>query len=568
METEASQKEIPAAPIEDDASQEEVPAEPNEDDASQEEVPAEPNEDDASQEEVPAEPNESDAPQEENSVAPIEDDASDAPAVEASDSDEEPTPGPKKLRAFLKTFGITLSALLATLLIGYLAGCLLFTVCFYPNTKMGPLDLSWMSRSRAVATLEAAATHYQVKAEGKGLSVDLSGKDIGLTVDAEKTLRGARADIEVWTWPVRIFETHKVTNALVVAYDEGRVSKVVQDRVRVFNATATQPTNATIFFNNTVRTFQIKSEQVGTAFDQSSVEHTIRTAIIALKSFTEITDQDLLQPAVTAKDKRLDAARSAANTMIRTNLTLKMKDSVVATLGPAEIAPWVKLGSDLKVSFDDTAFAAWIEAVVAGCNTVGTERTYTRPDGKVVTVSGGSYGWKIDSDAFRESIRKSVAAGQTGVFEMPVIQEGSGFEGIGKRDWGKRYCDVDLTEQYARFYDDTGACVWESPIVSGRPSLKTPTGVFKINRWMSSPATLVGDPLPGQTEPAYRTKVSYWMPFVGGSVGLHDAVWQSSFGGNRWRTGYGSHGCVNLPLSKARDLYALIKVGDPVVSHY
>jgi len=509
------------------------------------------------------------AEQQAETAAPAELEAVEAP-IEVSDSAEQLSPEEKKLRtrAVLKTLGIALGAILATLLTIYLAGCILFALCFYPRTNLGALDVSWMTRGRATAALQGAASSYQVKAEGKGLSVDFSGKDVGLDLDAAKSVRNARANISVWEWPAQVFEKRDLSASLDYTYDEAGVSKIVQDQVQAFNKSAVQPTNATILFNKAARTFQVKSEQVGTALDQGSVEKTIGTAISALKPVAEITDRDLLQPTIPVKDKRLAVARTDANALIKTDLTLKMKDSVVATLGPVEIAPWVKLGSDLKVSFDDAAYSAWIEQVVAACNTVKSERTYTRADGKVITVSGGSYGWEIDSDAFRASIRKSMAAGQTGVFAMPVTQEGSGFEGIGKRDWGKRYCDVDLTEQYARFYDDTGACVWESPIVSGRPSLKTPSGVYKVNRWMSSPATLVGDPLPGQTEPAYRTKVSYWMPFVGGSVGLHDATWQSSFGGDRWRTGHGSHGCVNLPLSKARELYALIKVGDVVVSHY
>lgn len=58
------------------------------------------------------------------------------------------------------------------------------------------------------------------------------------------------------------------------------------------------------------------------------------------------------------------------------------------------------------------------------------------------------------------------------------------------------------------------------------------------------------------------------MPFKGNSVGLHDASWQSAFGGQRYASGYGSHGCINLPTGAAGDLYGLIEVGDVVVVHY
>ena len=66
----------------------------------------------------------------------------------------------------------------------------------------------------------------------------------------------------------------------------------------------------------------------------------------------------------------------------------------------------------------------------------------------------------------------------------------------------------------------------------------------------------------------YETEVRYWMPFDGNAIGLHDADWQSEFGGERFKEGFGSHGCVNLPVDKAKELYDLIEEGDVVVSHW
>ncbi|MDE6937534.1 MAG: L,D-transpeptidase, partial [Lachnospiraceae bacterium] len=50
-------------------------------------------------------------------------------------------------------------------------------------------------------------------------------------------------------------------------------------------------------------------------------------------------------------------------------------------------------------------------------------------------------------------------------------------------------------------------------------------------------------------------------------IGFHDASWQASFGGQRYRT-HGSHGCVNLPTSVAGQLYELLMDGMPVICHY
>ena len=59
------------------------------------------------------------------------------------------------------------------------------------------------------------------------------------------------------------------------------------------------------------------------------------------------------------------------------------------------------------------------------------------------------------------------------------------------------------------------------------------------------------------------TTVQYWMPFVYGQ-GLHDASWQSSFGGDAYKT-RGSHGCVNLPPDEASIIYNTIEGGYPII---
>lgn len=48
--------------------------------------------------------------------------------------------------------------------------------------------------------------------------------------------------------------------------------------------------------------------------------------------------------------------------------------------------------------------------------------------------------------------------------------------------------------------------------------------------------------------------------------GLHDADWQSSFGGTVYER-RGSHGCVNIPPELTDDVYDSVKVGTKVLVH-
>ncbi|MGK0467328.1 MAG: lipoprotein-anchoring transpeptidase ErfK/SrfK [Clostridium sp.] len=55
------------------------------------------------------------------------------------------------------------------------------------------------------------------------------------------------------------------------------------------------------------------------------------------------------------------------------------------------------------------------------------------------------------------------------------------------------------------------------------------------------------------------------MPFNGG-IGIHDANWRGSFGGNIYKTS-GSHGCINSPYYLAKAIFNNIEAGIPVVCY-
>jgi hypothetical protein len=124
----------------------------------------------------------------------------------------------------------------------------------------------------------------------------------------------------------------------------------------------------------------------------------------------------------------------------------------------------------------------------------------------------------------------------------------------GDEDWGDSYVEVDLSAQHLWVYEN-GQVVEESDFVSGCVNLgrMTPRGTYGIT-YKERNATLVGE--------NYSSPVKYWMPF-NGNVGMHDASWRSSFGGNEYILN-GSHGCINLPTSKAAEIFDVVSKGEAV----
>ncbi|MBQ6967314.1 MAG: L,D-transpeptidase [Lachnospiraceae bacterium] len=119
------------------------------------------------------------------------------------------------------------------------------------------------------------------------------------------------------------------------------------------------------------------------------------------------------------------------------------------------------------------------------------------------------------------------------------------------------YIDVNITTQTLTLFQN-GAAVYAAPVVTGKVSAghSTPEGLFSV-QYKQLNRTLKG--------PDYESFVHYWMRIVN-NVGIHDASWRSSFGGQIYKTS-GSHGCINVPPSLMPALYSACPEGTPVWVH-
>ena len=124
---------------------------------------------------------------------------------------------------------------------------------------------------------------------------------------------------------------------------------------------------------------------------------------------------------------------------------------------------------------------------------------------------------------------------------------------------GLTYIDISIEKQRVILFEN-GRKVMESACVTGTPNRERAThyGSFRIN-YKQRNRILRG------SQKLYEAFVSYWMPFDGG-IGLHDATWRGSFGGNIYKSN-GSHGCINLPPAFAKQPYERVTVGMPVYVH-
>ena len=117
------------------------------------------------------------------------------------------------------------------------------------------------------------------------------------------------------------------------------------------------------------------------------------------------------------------------------------------------------------------------------------------------------------------------------------------------------FVEVDISDQTVKMYKDNEV-ILTTLTVTGKTSSPTRIGYFPIS-YKTYDTYLTG--------PGYNSHVYYWMPFDGG-IGLHDASWRDTFGGDIYINN-GSHGCVNLPHNAAKEIYENVDTGTMVLVH-
>lgn len=115
---------------------------------------------------------------------------------------------------------------------------------------------------------------------------------------------------------------------------------------------------------------------------------------------------------------------------------------------------------------------------------------------------------------------------------------------------------VDLSQEMLYAYD--GDTLFMQASVSTGLEL-TPTTIGTFSVYKKTPSRYMQGPIPGVSEQSYDLPGVPWdLYFTQGGAVIHGAYWHDHFG-EPW-----SHGCVNLPPDKAKELYLWADVGTKV----
>lgn len=571
IETDVIAAEI-AAEIEAGAATEETPVEAGEEIVAEETVAEETVAEETATEEAPTEAVEEavieETAVEETPAETLEESVTDEPSVEESSTEEAPaevaeeTPAEEKHRIKIsKKAIIIITAVVAVLAAIYIGVAMYYSERFLIKTTINGEDCAGMTVKEVENYMQSQVENYTLTIkERNGVSEEIKGTDIGIQYKGVDIIKEAFAEQNSYAWILSFYNANDIEAKVDFDYDQAKLDEAIGNLECLKEENQVAPVSAIPVYEN--GTYTIQEEVYGSQINQEQLYALINSSVDSMKKTVDLEENGCyVLPTYTKDSPEVIAAKDQLNKCLSANITYSL-DAITVNVDASVILPWLSVDPNMTVIVDENQVRAFTNALGSQYNTPNTAQEITTPTGKVAHVPNGRLGRVVGSAAECSQLIEEIKTGTT-VTRQPILSQEATPEGTTR--WGATYIEVDITAQHM-WYIVNGAPVFECDIITGRPGMDTPVGLFTVLEKLS-PKVLRGNIVPETGQPEYITPVTYWARVTWSGVGFHDCYWHSVFGGEIYKTS-GSHGCINMPPSAAAEFYGLISVGCPIVIHH
>lgn len=459
-----------------------------------------------------------------------------------------------------KICAIVLGALILLAIAAYIALGYYYSPYFVYGTWINGVYCTGLDVESVNRTLIEGTDDYVLLIQEKdGQEEVIAGNEIAYSVDYTTALNEVKSRQNPFNWGYYFLNPINVTLEPQISYDEN----LLKEQLEGLDCYQLEQKNQELTPEIKQKAFKyILIDERTEVIDQKRTSELIRTAVEDGSREINLVDQNCYyMPELTAQEQKTYDLWKQIERVQKAGI-IYQDGALELNLDGNEIAQWICLEEDDdfalangKLTFDQEKIEAYTERISEVFNSNGNVRTWTRKDGKVITIHSKGKGYVVDQEAEAAEIIDTLERGSRITRKPLYSQTGEPREAI---DMGKTYIEVDMTAQMLYYYKND-ELVFSTDIVTGNLSRNhdTPAAVCDVY-FMQKNRTLHGAD--------YESFVYYWMA-VKGHIGIHDATWRDKFGGDIYKTA-GSHGCINLPKEKAAELYDMISVGTPVIMYY
>ena len=451
-------------------------------------------------------------------------------------------PPEEKPRKSRKPLWIGLAA--GAALVGLIATSL---VLIAPGTSVAGVGVGGLTPGGAADVLQERLAETTVVIVGDGADAEVTGAELGATVDAKALAEAAFAENPAWN-PTRWFAAPVDAD---VQFDQATASAALREAVPDLFV---DPVDATLAYDAESAMYVTTPAAEGQGLDADAVVAALQDAYNAGERRVEF------DPAVAAVDPTTttEVAEETAASLnkILGTAGFYVGDERTVPIDRAVAASWLTVTHNadgtFAISADESAIQKVVKTLPAAVDRKVVNATVITDSagGVLREVTAGVAGRTLgDTGKIAADYSAQLASGN-GVYELPVKAQDFTTTALARR------IEVDISEQRAYLFEN-GAVVNSWYISSGLPGHDTNYGNFRI--YAKVAMQNMGDRELIKAD--YFTPNVPWISYFNGDEALHGAYWHNNFG-NRM-----SHGCVNMPIDAARFVYDWAPIGTEVWVH-
>lgn len=435
-------------------------------------------------------------------------------------------PSPKKRRTGL-WIGIGVGA---AALVGGVAASLILIA---PGTSVGGVSVGLMTPGAAADTLNQHVASTTIVLTGDADGAEISGADVGASVDAAALADEAFTDSPMWNVTQWFSEPEPAT----VTIDAEAAASALHAAAPDIHVA---PTDATLAFDADTESYVTTEAVDGAGIDPTVVIAALQDAFDSGSATAEASITTVAVPALTGTESVTTTANTLNDMLSRAGFYIG--EERVVPLSRAQTASWLTVTPNGDGTFAIAADAAGIQTAVDGLpeavNREAVNATViTNSNGGVIrTVTEGVSGRALgDTANVADEFAAQLASGDA-VYELPATTTEFETAKIERR------IEVDLSEQRTYLFEN-GNVVNSYAISSGKAGTPTFTGRYTIHAHVPIQDMGCYEGAP------YCTEDVQWVTWFNGDQGFHGTYWHNNFGTPM------SHGCVNMSNDVAKYVY-------------
>lgn len=452
-----------------------------------------------------------------------------------------PEPKPKK-----KHTAVWISAAAAVAVVGLVASSL---VLIAPGTSVAGVPIGWMTPGAAAEAIDQRLAETTVVIAGEDGEVEVTGAELGATVDAQALAEAAFAEHPMWN-PTAWFAP-----PVEAAVELDPVAATEALRAAMPDV-YTDPIDAEVAFDPASASYVTTPATLGTGIDVATVQSALQEAFEAGETSIEI-DPVIADVPAGIPTEVADATVAQLNGMLDT-VGFYVGEERTVPVDRAVAASWLTVtpgDGEFEITADAAAIQPVVDTLAPAVNRAPENaRAITDSAGKVLREeSAGQTGRELGDTSDVASDFATQLADGNAAFALPVTEVPVTTVSIARR------IEVDLGAQRTYLFEN-GNVVESYAISSGLASSPTPTGNFRVFAHVSMQDMGLACSDPTRTD-SYCTEDVPWVTYFAPDIAFHGAYWHNNFGNPM------SHGCVNMPINVAKFVYDWAPAGTEVWVH-